>query len=183
MTVQQFKTLLSLVVLGFAAAIILTARLTPVAPVTATVTASDREYIEGSTYRPGSYRYTFDYVYEYQGIQHVSSRYTFGGRNRSVGVCNYRVGDTLTAHVSHHNPDFAVVDPHVSGFIDAIAGVGLLMVNHSLLDYVVVNLDRLHWLSRLHRQLGMVTGLTICFGGLGTLIYGVVIAATRTCVN
>lgn len=181
---QRYKVLISLMVLGFSLATILPAQLIVFEPVSATVTASSREYISSSSDRPGRARYEFAYDYTYGNQPYTSKRYTYSHRDRSVAVCNYRVGQTITAYVDVNNPAYAVINRQVSGFIYAIAAIGSLMLLHCGLD---VWMDRSEtpppWLSSLYRRLGMLIGLMVVGGGLGGCIYTVVTVATQSCAN
>jgi hypothetical protein len=170
---DKYKLLISLVFLGFSLTIIGHSTLIDFDAVPATVTTSTRTLLPSSGDRPGRYRYEFTYQYIYGDHQYISDRYTYLGRNTSIAVCNYRVGDLVTAYVNQRNPRYAVIEHRVSGFIYGVGAIGVLMVGHSLLDLLMVSPppDFNHWFNRLYRWLGAFIGLAILFGGLGYPAY------------
>jgi hypothetical protein len=182
---QRYKVLISLIVLGFSLATLVPAQLIAFEPVSATVTASSRTYISGSSSdRPGRSRYDFAYEYTYSNQRYTSKRYTYSHRNRSIAVCHYRVGQTITAYVDGNNPAYALINRQVSGFIYGIAVIGSLMLLHCGLDVLVYRSEPPQpWLSALYRWLGMLIGLAVLGGGLGGGIYTLVTVATQSCPN
>lgn len=182
---QNYKILISLLLLGFSLTIIAQARLIPFTAVPATVIESSRDSINTSPDRPDRYRYTFSYEYSYRGQSYTSSRFTYGNRNKSSGVCSYRIGDSVLAYVNQRDPTYAVIDRSVSRFIYAIAALSGFMVAHSLLDFVVGpnSLASTPGLRTIHQWLGAGIGITLLVGGLGYFFYTLILAATRNCVN
>lgn len=181
---QRYKVLISLIVLGFSLATLLPAQLIAFEPVSATVTVSSRTYIPSASDRPGRSRYDFAYEYTYGNQRYTSKRYTYSHRNRSIAVCNYPVGQTITAYVDGNNPAYALINRQVSGFIYAIAAIGSLMLLHCGLDVLMVRSESPQpWLNNLYRWLGMSIGLAVLGGGLGGCIYTLVTVATQSCPN
>jgi hypothetical protein len=168
---QRYKLLISLALLGFSSYIFYHRFSHEFIPVSASVTQSHKMYIKTPSYRPGKYRYTFEYEYTYQEKTYVSDRYTYGGRNTSEGVCKYQIGDTLTAYVDVKNPAYSVIKRDVSVFVYGVAVAGVLMLIQILLTSMIERqtAETPEGLQKAHNLLSAMIGVTVLFGGIGYL--------------
>ncbi|WP_149359418.1 DUF3592 domain-containing protein [Lolliginicoccus suaedae] len=163
---------LGLLATGYGAYVLHQAVLTERATVPATVTVARSTTYQTSPDQPPRTRFAFEYRYIYDGTTYTSSKYSYGGRDDSAGVCRYDHGDTITAHVSTSDPANAVADPSIPPFIVGLTAIGLLILAHAAL--LAARKDP-------PRHLGPLIGAAILAASLAYFAHAVVTAVIQDC--
>lgn len=160
---------LGCLLLGYGGYLISRAWLPNYVEVPAVVVQSEVVRLKASHPRPDKIDYRFAYTYQWEGESYRSDRYAAGGRDAMLGVCQFQVGDTITARVDPDAPDVAVVSSELPSMALGMSLLGLLMITQSGLA-LWAGSNPAGVASRWSTRLGPVVGVTLVLGALGYLL-------------